>query len=144
MHLGFIMDGNRRWAKQHMLQSLLGHQEGSKRAEEIIELCYNEGVEYCSFWALAKKNIENRSQEELDYLYRLFEESLERLLPKLLEKNIIFKWVGDPNILPIHIVKLLDGACEKTKNGVKMTFILAIGYGGQSEIIRALKKFIQE
>lgn len=144
MHLSFIMDGNRRWAKQHMLQTLLGHQEGSKRVEEIIELCYNEDVEYCSFWALAKKNIENRSKEELDYLYKLLGESIENLLPKLLEKGIKFEWVGNPDILPPHINKLLEDTREKAKNGSKMTFILAIGYGGQDEIIRGIKNFIKQ
>lgn len=143
MHLGFIMDGNRRWAKQHMFQTLIGHQEGSKRVEEMIELCYNEGIEQCSFWALAKKNIENRSPEELHYLYELFEEMVEKLLPKLLEKDIRFEWVGNPDILPPHIVELLDETREKAKDGTKMTFILAIGYGGQDEIIRAIKKFMQ-
>ena len=104
------MDGNRRWAKQHMFQTLLGHKEGSTRLEEIVELCYNEKIEYCSFWALAKKNIENRSQEELDYLYKLFVESMESLLPRLLEKGIRFEWVGNPDILPPHIVELLNDA----------------------------------
>ncbi|MDD2916790.1 MAG: polyprenyl diphosphate synthase [Candidatus Gracilibacteria bacterium] len=144
MHLGFIMDGNRRWAKQHLLQTLLGHQEGSKRVEEIIELCYQEEVEYCSFWALAKKNIENRTPEELNYLYELFRESAERLLPKLLEKSIRFEWIGNPDILPAQTVELLDSIREKARNGTKMTLIFAIGYGGQDEIIRALKKFVKE
>ena len=93
MHLGFIMDGNRRWAKQHMFQTLIGHKEGATRLEEMVEHCYNEGIEYCSFWALAKKNIQNRSQEELTYLYNLFQESIDSLLPKLLDKNIRFEWV---------------------------------------------------
>lgn len=102
----------------------------------MVEYCYNEDIEYCSFWALAKKNIENRSKEELDYLYKLFQDSIDRLLPKLLEKSIRFEWVGNANILPSHIVELLKGAKEQTEKGDKMTFILAIGYGGQDEIIR--------
>lgn len=144
MHLGFIMDGNRRWAKQHMLQTLLGHKEGRVRLEEMIELCYNENIEYCSFWAIAKKNIENRSPEELTYLYQLLVESIEDLIKKLLEKSIKFEWIGNPDILPVHIIKLLNETREKAKNGTKMTFILAIGYGGQDEIIRGIKKFVQQ
>lgn len=87
------MDGNRRWAKQHMLQTFLGHNEGRVRLEETIELCYKEGVEYCSFWAIAKKNIENRSQEELDYLFQILMDNIENLASKLLEKDIRFEWV---------------------------------------------------
>lgn len=138
------MDGNRRWAKKHALQTLLGHQEGRKRLEEMIELCYDEWLEYCSFWALAKKNIESRSQEELAYLYRMFEEGVDSLLPRLIEKGIRFEWVGNPDILPTNIVSLLDEAVEQAKNGNKMTLILAIGYGGQDEIIRGIKDFVKK
>ena len=144
MHLSFIMDGNRRWAKQHMLQTLLGHQEGRVRLEEMIELCYEQGIEHCSFWAIAKKNIENRSQEELAYLYQILLDSIEDLVVKLLEKGIVFEWIGNPDILPPHIVKVLDETREKAKHGTKMTFILAIGYGGQDEVIRGIKHFIKQ
>jgi undecaprenyl diphosphate synthase len=101
-------------------------------------------VKYCSFWALAKKNIENRSKEELGYLYRLLEESIENLLPKLLEKGIKFEWVGNSDILPNQTVELLENTREKAKNGIKMTFILVIGYGGQDEIIRGIKNFVKQ
>ena len=144
MHLSFIMDGNRRWAKQHMLQTLLGHQEGRMRVEEMIELCFDEGIECCSFWAIAKKNIENRSQEELTYLFQILLDCVENLTSRLIEKSIRFDWVGNPDILPEHIVRVLNNTREKSKNGTKMTFILAIGYGGQDEIIRGIKKFVQE
>lgn len=143
MHLGFIMDGNRRWAKQHMLRTLLGHQEGRLRLEEMIEICYEKGIEYCSFWAIAKKNIENRSTEELNYLYQILVDGIESLVSKLLEKEMRFAWVGNPDILPPHIVELLNETREIAKNGTKMTFILAIGYGGQDEIIRGIKNFIK-
>jgi undecaprenyl diphosphate synthase len=144
MHLSFIMDGNRRWAKQHMLQTLLGHQEGRVRVEEMIEICFSEGIQYCSFWAIAKKNIENRSQEELTYLYQILMDSIKSLVTKLLEKNIRFDWVGNPDILPSHIVDVLNDTREKAKNGTEMTFILGIGYGGQDEVIRGIKNFIKQ
>jgi len=95
----------------------------------MVELCYNEKIEYCSFWALAKKNIENRSTEELTYLYDLLVKSIQSLLPKLLEKSIKFEWVGNSDILPPHIVKVLNDATKEAENGTKMTLILAIGYG---------------
>lgn len=138
------MDGNRRWAKQHMLQTFVGHNEGRIRLEETVELCYKEGIEYCSFWAIAKKNIENRTQKELDYLFQILMDNIERLATKLLEKDIRFEWVGNPDILPSHVVQALENVRQKAKNGTKMTFILAIGYGGQDEIIRGMKKFVQE
>ncbi len=101
-------------------------------------------MEYCSLWALAKKNVENRSSEELNYLYRLFTEMIERLTPRLIEKSMRFDWVGNQDILPAHIVDLLNKTREIAKNGTKMTVILAIGYGGQDEIIRGIKNFVQQ
>ena len=123
------MDGNRRWAKAHMFKTFFGHQEGFKRIEEVVEYCYNENIEYCSFWALAKKNIENRSKEELDYLYDLIFDSIASLSARLIEKGIRFEWVGNPDILPPRIVELRSKTRELSKNGDKMTLIITIGYG---------------
>jgi undecaprenyl diphosphate synthase len=61
-----------------------------------------------------------------------------------LEKNIRFDWVGNPDILPSHIVDVLNDTREKAKNGTEMTFILGIGYGGQDEVIRGIKNFIKQ
>jgi len=73
----------------------------------------------------------------------MFEEGINTLLPRLVEKGIRFEWVGNPDILPSHTVSLLDDAVAQAKNGEKMTFILAIGYGGQDEIIRGIKDFVK-
>lgn len=72
-------------------------------------------MEYCSFWAIAKKNIENRSPEELAYLYKILVDSIESLVSKLLEKDMRFEWIGNPDILPPHIVKLLDDTRDIAK-----------------------------
>lgn len=77
-------------------------------------------------------------------MFDIFVRSLEELTGKLLEKGIIFEWIGNPDILPAYIVELLENTREKAKNGTRMTFILAIGYGGQDEIIRGIRKFIKE
>lgn len=74
----------------------------------------------------------------------MFEEGVNDILPRLVEKGICFEWVGNPDILPARIVELLANAVEQAKNGEKMTFILAIGYGGQDEIIRGIKDFVRK
>jgi undecaprenyl diphosphate synthase len=71
-------------------------------------------------------------------------DSIKSLVTKLLEKNIRFDWVGNPDILPSHIVDVLNDTREKAKNGTEMTFILGIGYGGQDEVIRGIKNFIKQ
>lgn len=144
MHLGFIMDGNRRWAKRHAFATLMGHSKGADIMEEVIEYCLEDGVETVSFWAIAKKNIEERSQEELTYLFDLLMERMETMRPKLFEKNISFRWIGNRAILPQHVVETLDSAQDDTVSHTVMTVVLAIGYGGQDEIVRAVKRAISE
>lgn len=68
------MDGNRRWATARNLAKHLGHHKGVEATENIINTCLANGIEYVSFWGLAKKNILERSKEELEYLYSLFDE----------------------------------------------------------------------
>ena len=114
MHIGFIMDGNRRWAKNNMLKSLDGHKRGLGQFETIVQDCIDRDIQFASFWALAKKNILERSEEEL---------------------NLRFAWIGNPKILPERIVKLVNDCQEETKNHQGMTVIVAIGYGGQDEIV---------
>lgn len=144
MHLGFIMDGNRRWAKRHALATLLGHSKGADVMEKVIEYCLEGDVETVSFWAIAKKNIEERSQEELAYLFDLLMDRMDDLRPKLFEKNVSFRWIGNRGILPQHVVETLDSAQNDTANHTAMTLVLAIGYGGQDEIVRAAKRAIAE
>lgn len=138
------MDGNRRWAKRHALASLLGHNRGADVMEEVIEFCLEENVEVVSFWALAKKNVEERSPEELSYLYRIFLERVAKLRPKLFERDIRFRWIGNRAILPQDLVETLDAVQLESAEHRKMTLVLAVGYGGQDEIVRAAKRAIAE
>lgn len=144
MHLGFIMDGNRRWAKRHALATLLGHNRGADVMEEVIEYCLEDGIGTVSFWALAKKNVEERSQEELAYLYRIFIERVAKLRPKLFERDIRFRWIGNRAILPQDLVENLDAVQEESSRHASMTLVLAVGYGGQDEIVRAAKRAVAE
>jgi undecaprenyl diphosphate synthase len=139
MHLGFIMDGNRRWAKSHAFATLIGHAKGADVMESVIERCIENGVEVASFWALAKKNIEERSEEERSYLYRLLLERVGNLLPKLREKNVAFRWVGNRSIVPENVRASLESAEKETAKHSGMLLVIAVGYGGQDEIVSAVK-----
>ena len=144
MHLGFIMDGNRRWAKRHAFATLLGHTKGADVMEEVIDYCLEDGIEVVSFWALAKKNVEERSEEELAYLFKLLLERVEKLRARLMKENAKFRWIGNRSILPQDVVETLDAVEEETASHQKLTLVLAVGYGGQDEIVRAAKRAIAE
>jgi undecaprenyl diphosphate synthase len=138
------MDGNRRWATAKNLAKNLGHHRGAETTEEIVELCVKNGIEIVSFWALAKKNVLERSQQELNYLYALFEEFLGKIEASCVKNNIRFEMVGDKELLPQTLRDSLRKLRDRTASFDKMILILAIGYGGQDEIVRAVKRAIRE
>jgi len=128
-HIGFIMDGNRRWAKQQGIPERLQHEEGAKNLMHVVELCQKRQLEVVSFWALAVKNIQERSETELTALYALLKREIQKMLPKLQEGNIRFEVVGDMSLLPDDVVEVLQETRESTCDNTGMTCILAIAYG---------------
>lgn len=144
MHLALIMDGNRRWATGKGIIKILGHSKWADRIEPTLKLCLKEEIEYVSFWALAKRNIEERSPEELNHIYSLIIDQFPEMLPKLQRESIRFEVLWDENLLPENVREALHVMKEWTKDGTKLTFILAIGYGWQDEIVRWVKNYIQK
>ncbi len=112
--------------------------------DQTLELCVREGIEFVSFWALAKKNIEERSEDELSHIYALLKKEIVRLTPKMVAQSVKFETIGNLDLLPADVNAALDLARESTKDCTEHTCILAIGYGGQDEIIRATKRAIEE
>ncbi len=143
MHIGFIMDGNRRWATARNLAKHLGHHQGAEAAERIVELCVREKIECASLWALAKKNILERSPEELTFLYALLQDWTDKIREQCLKNNVRFDTVGDLSLLPSGLQNALQTNKDATKANTGMTLILAIGYGGQDEIVRAVRRAIE-
>lgn len=141
MHLGFIMDGNRRWATSKWILKMLGHTKWVDNVENILDLCLKEKIEYVSMWVLAKKNIEERSTSELKHLYDLIRTKVPKLLPKLIKNNIKFETIWNLDLLPEDVKETLLKSKKDTENLSWMTFILAVWYGGQDEIIRWIKNF---
>lgn len=143
-HIGFIMDGNRRWAKKLGNIIRVGHESGSKTFERVIDWCYDEGIPFVSFWALSKENILERNEDEIAWIYGILRESLPRLIAHAIKKNISIQFVGDIWLLPVDIRISLMEAQEKTAQNTKMTIILALAYSGQDEIIRGIRRYISE
>jgi len=139
MHIGFILDGNRRWASSRGLPKFMGHNKGLENLEKIIEVCTQENIPCVSAWVIAKKNLEERSPEEIGHLFDLIRKNIERLLKKLIENGYIFDTIGDLSLLPKDIADMLNRVKEESKINSEKTFILAIGYGGQDETVRGVK-----
>lgn len=87
-HIGFIMDGNRRWAKKLGNLVKIGHENGGKKFEEVIDWVYETGIPFVSFWALSKENILERSPQELEAIYGIFRSSFSRIVALAESRNI--------------------------------------------------------
>lgn len=124
-HIGFIMDGNRRWAKKLKNIASFGHDKGSDKIETVLAMALEKGIPYVSMWALSKENITERAQEEVMCIYSLIRNKLPKLVQRFLEKGIRFQLIGDISLVPEDVRIVLDNALQATKDCIAMTFILA-------------------
>lgn len=142
-HIWFIMDGNRRWAKKLKNIASFWHEQWSETLERVLEFCLVQDIAYVSMWALSRENILERSEFEIQTIYALIRHKIPRLIDRFIRDNIRLEVVGDFELLPNDIQDILTHAREKTKTWSKITFILALGYSGQDEIIRGIKKWVE-
>lgn len=143
VHIAFIMDGNGRWAKRRGLPRTLGHLEGFKRVREIAKECRNLGIKYMSLFAFSTENW-SRPKDEVDFLWKHLDEFLKTDLPSLIEDECRLVISGDISRLPLHSQEALEIALGKTENFSKYYLNLCLNYGGQDDLVQAVKKIINE
>ena len=141
-HLGIIIDGNRRWAKQRGLSSFDGHKKGLDNVLEIGDYCLKKGVKILTLYCFSAENWK-RTPKEVGYLMRLFLVTLNREnIKKFNENKVKLRIIGQREKLPKPLQRKIKIAEKLTKNNGKGTLNLAISYGGRPEIIEAIKKII--
>ncbi|WP_320035315.1 di-trans,poly-cis-decaprenylcistransferase [Campylobacterota bacterium DY0563] len=138
-HIAIIMDGNGRWAKERGLKRTAGHEEGAKAVREITKHCAKLGIKYLTLYAFSTENW-SRPKLEVEYLMKLLDKYLKSELSTYLENGIRFKSIGDISKFSKPLQKTILDVEEKTKNGKNLTQVLALNYGSQDEILRAIKK----
>ncbi len=149
VHIGIIIDGNRRWARARGLPSWEGHRAGAKKLDEFLNWCLEIGIPQVSVYTLSTENL-NRPKEELKHLFKIFEEYFNGLLNdkkkfSLLEKyEVRIRFVGELNRLPKKLIKLMGKLMEKTAKYQKRVLNFLVAYGGKSEIVNAAKKIVEE
>lgn len=142
-HLGFIVDGNRRWAKQHGVPSYEGHLAGYNALKDVLYAAVDEGVKYASVYTFSTENWK-RAEDEVSYLLRLTIHMVQSDLHELIERGIRFRHLGSKEGLPDKVKKALETAEEKTKHLTNGTFCACFNYGGQREIVDAARKCVQD
>lgn len=139
-HVGFIMDGNRRWAKTRGLLPTEGHKEGALVAEKVIEWCVESGIEHVTLWALSTENLIHRSAVELSVLFGLLEEIPTRF-KKMKEHHVEISFIGNRESLPEKYRKSIERMEKELKvPEPKYHVYIAINYGGREEILSAVHK----
>lgn len=145
-HIGFIMDGNGRWAKMRGLERSAGHVEGAKAFRKIGEYCADLGIEYVTFYAFSTENW-NRPKKEVLSLMKLFKEYLREGDGRLAENEVRqmkLRFIGEREGLPSDLLKLIERAEKETAKYNKITVNIALNYGGRAELKSAVKSIAQK
>ncbi len=137
-HIGVIMDGNGRWAKKRLLPRKFGHREGAKTFKKIALAGKKIGVKYMTFYAFSTENWK-RPKDEVDAIMKLFEDYLDDV-SSFEKENIRLIFIGDRSRLSQNLRDKMKHAEEISQDFDSMTVILAVNYGGQSEICKSVKE----
>lgn len=136
-HIGFIMDGNGRWAKKRMMPRKFGHVEGAKTFKKIVRYCRDIGIKCISFYAFSTENWK-RPDDEVNAIMNLFRQYIDEAREHFLEETRIV-FLGDKSVLADDIQKKMADIENDTKDFDKMTLLLAVNYGGRDEITHAAR-----
>ena len=143
-HLGIIIDGNRRWARERGLSDLEGHRRGLEKLKKVGKWCKNKGVKILTIFVFSTENW-NRSKGEVNYLMRLLKQALgKKEIDRLNKDGIKLQVIGQKERLDKSLQELIKKGEERTKNNKEGILNLAVSYGGRPEIIAAIKEIIKK
>lgn len=140
-HVGFIMDGNGRWAKNRGLPRSEGHKQGAKTFRKIGEYAADLGIECVTFYAFSTENWK-RPETEVNAIMELFGDYLNEVIDRIgenEEKGIRLKFIGDRKGIAPELLNLMDMAEQLTRDKTRITLNIAVNYGGRHEIVSAVK-----
>ncbi|MDE1728191.1 MAG: di-trans,poly-cis-decaprenylcistransferase [Thaumarchaeota archaeon] len=140
-HVAIILDGNRRWAKRNLIMKIDGHFRGADAVEKLLDWCEELNIKIITLYVLSAENL-NRKDDELDYLYDLINKRLYKLYndPRIHKNRMKVKAIGSMELLPDFLRDILNKLEETTKDYDDHYLNIAIAYGGQNELVDAIKK----
>lgn len=143
-HLGVIIDGNRRWAREKGLPDFMGHKEGLKKVQELIQWCRDREVKILTLFVFSTENW-NRSKTEVDYLMKLFGQSFSKKnIQKFNMEGIRIRVIGQRERLSEVLKKSISDTETLTANNNKIIVNFALSYGGRMEITEAVKNIFRQ
>jgi undecaprenyl diphosphate synthase len=143
VHIGIIMDGNGRWARQRGKVRTQGHLEGLEAAKRIVKACADIGIRYLTLYAFSTENWK-RTQREVSFLMRLIKKHLKKEYDFYRQNRIRVVHSGDLTDLPADVAEEIESVTADTARFEGLTANLAINYGGRDEIVRAVNRLLAE
>lgn len=142
-HIAIIMDGNRRWAKEHNLPSAVGHKKGVDALKKTLRACNDFGIKHLTVYAFSTENWK-RTEEEVNFLMELLAITLTNELDEMHSEGVKITFIGDTSKLSDKLQKILKNSVEKTKNNTGVHLQIAFNYGARDEIVHAVKSIIKD
>src|ERR1700689_2948798 len=144
-HVGLIMDGNRRWARQMGLASpSMGHKYGAEHVEDVLNWCERAGIRHVTVFVCSAENLQRRGDAEIAFLMQVIEDVLAARLARPAATWQVHI-AGTLDVLPGTTARTLKEAVEATSEcGTGAHVTLAIGYGGRQEIVDAIREVLYE
>ena len=142
-HIGFIMDGNGRWAQKRGLPRKLGHAAGAKTFHKLAHYCGEIGIKYMTVYAFSTENWK-RPQEEVDAIMKLLGKFLGEALQDMEKNRVKVKFLGDLTALSDDLRKLIAETEEISKKYEGVQVNLCVNYGGRDELVKSVNAWIKE
>ncbi len=142
-HIGFILDGNGRWATKRMLPRVYGHKRGTVALKRVLNACIKYGVEAVSLYAFSSENWK-RPQNEKEALFSMIKQFVRDDMANTLAKPVKITVMGDIEALPEDVCASIKEAIEKTKNNDGMVVNIGLNYGARAEIVSAVNRAISK
>jgi undecaprenyl diphosphate synthase len=143
VHIGIIMDGNGRWAQKRNQLRTQGHLEGLSQAKKIVKAASDMGIQYLTLYVFSTENWK-RTAEEVSFIMGLVKQYLRAEFAFFKENHIRIRHAGDMETLPPDISGEIRDVCAETAEFSGLSVVLALNYGGRNELVRAIKRIIQE
>jgi undecaprenyl diphosphate synthase len=140
-HIGIIMDGNGRWARQRGLPRLAGHRAGTENIRPILIECVEQRIPYLTIYAFSSENW-SRPAHEVNGIMRILGDYIDRETGRLHEQGVRIRHLGRLDRLATQLQRKIQAAVELTRANTRLTLAVALNYGGRAEIVDALRSIV--
>ena len=142
-HIAIIMDGNGRWGLKKYNSRKLGHKQGVKTVEKIIQATINHKIKHLTLYTFSTENW-RRPKYEINFLFNMLGDYLNKNLDSLIKNNLKINIIGDISRFPKNLKKILNKSLKLTSKNKKMQINLALNYGSKNEILSSFKKILRK